>query len=110
MAVSKIETRGCKPQTLTRPLSADLKSGSFSYTAPSDGILYLCALTTARTYWGIQWNGASMGDSAQYPQSSGNASTATIPVFCKKGDVITAGVFSANCYLIASRTAFISFD
>lgn len=110
MAVSKIEARGCKPTTLTRPLSTDVKSGTFSYTAPSDGVLYLNVFTTARTYWGIQWNGQPIGDSAQYPASSTSTSAALIPILCKKGDVITAGTFTANCFVSAARTAFISFD
>lgn len=94
-----------EPTTLTRPIITDQKT-AWTWTAPYNGILYICVISFQRKYFGIMWNGANIGDVAVGGNNQGG-SAVTIPIICKKGDTISTSALDNNCYLAASRTCFI---
>ena len=92
-----------EPTTLYRPLSAN-RTTPWTYTAPYNGMLYLAVASSTRAYCGITWNGNEIGDFCLPTMSPAGAMT--IPVLCKKGDVIGVTNLTANCFL-STRTCFI---
>lgn len=93
-----------QPTTLYRPVSADVKT-TWTYTATHTGMLYLAFNSFQRTYIGVEWNNAAIGDFAIPTGSSDSAFV--IPIAVKKGDTIKVNNLNANCYL-STRTALIA--
>ena len=95
-----------EPSSLAvRPLSAN-QTSDWSYTVPQTGILYLNFISTVRTYCGITWNGAAIGDIAIAPSE---ATTALVTIPVKKGDVIAVTGLTSNCFLVATRCALMAY-
>lgn len=94
-----------KPTTVIRPLTAN-QTSAFEYIAPHDGTIYLVFVSTIRSYCSILWNNANIGGVALPDNTAPCAQTAMVAV--KKGDRVKVEGLNANCYLIASQTAFIA--
>lgn len=101
---SKLTT--LNPSTLYRPLSEN-QTSPWTYISPHDGVLYLTFVGTARSYIGIQWNGAYLCGVAM-PDTSGSPLAQTVTIFVRKNDEIYVPGLSSTCYLIASQTTLIA--
>ena len=109
MAESIINKLHNEPESLRyRPLNSN-QTSNWTYTVPASGILYLCFLGTTRSYCGVTWNGAQIGDICM-PTSTNNALAVTFPVIVKEGDTIGVTGLTANCYLSSTRTGLLTWE
>lgn len=104
MASGTIKTQA-KPKTLIRPLSAE-QTTDWTFTAPSDGILYAMVRSQGRKYIGCFWNGEAIGGLA----SDGHNDMLNFQVFCKCGDMVSIEGIDSTHTIINTTTAFISFE
>lgn len=86
-----------QPTRLERPLLSNYTQLNWKYVAPKSGMLYLAFVSIQRSYVGIRWNNADIGDFAMPTGSSAGATV--IPVVVKKGDEISIYGLNENCYL-----------
>lgn len=95
-----------EPQTLAvRPISGN-QTSDWTYAVPQTGILYLTFVSTTRTYCGILWNNANIGDVAIAPSG---ATTALVTLPVKKGDTIKVTGLTSNCFLSGTRCCLITY-
>ena len=91
-----------------RPVTSNMYSGTFSYTAPKNGVIYLLIEQKARTPVLIKINDYSISSAAYTGAESGNPTYVPLTFFLSEGDTIKVGCSSTAGVL--TQTTFVPFS
>ena len=96
------------------PLSAELKTGTFTYVAPSDGILYITPVASnLRVFFAINVQAAGAQSSVRIASfaidNPGSNSQKTFTILLSKNDTVTTTELSQNLFITNNSTCFVPF-